>query len=256
MLSETLDVSNGEAPLHADRCMAEIIHRIREGTLRPTQRLGEESFARKLGVGRPAVRVAFDRLVSMGVLNRIHRSGTFVRKLGLEQYCELSDVRAVLEAQAASLACQRATASDLRELTLLAEKMDLTEARLENSEDPNFSEMRRLETEFHGRIARLCGNEILRRLISMQDLVSCCFSMSVALSPAVPLDGTVPQHREVAKALASRNPELAAQVMRDHILLSKERTVSDLTGIAKGVTRGEFPISEEGEDPNTSTPHH
>lgn len=226
---------NGQATFHADRCVSEIISQIRDGTLRPSQRLGEASFARKMGLNRQTVRTAFERLVMMGMLKRLHRSGTFVSHLGLEQYCELMDVRALLEGQAASLVSQFASDPNLRELAQIAEKLDKLKARLGPPQEGAIPiELQQLEREFHSRVAHLCGNRLLERLISMQDLVACTFRVAKALRITGQSEGSIPSHKQLVEAMASRNPERAAQTMRDHILRSKEMNVTSLTGVANG----------------------
>lgn len=226
--------TNGQAVLQTDRCVNEIICGIRQGTLRPSQRLGEASFARKMGLNRQTVRTAFDRLVTMGMLKRIHRSGTFVNQLGLEQYCELMDVRALLEGQAAFWASQHASASELRELARIAKTLDDLVAKQTPAQKAAIPpEVQRLEREFHGRVARLSGNRFLERLISMQDLVACSFNAAKALKASVQDGDPFGSHRQLVDAIASRFPEQAAQAMREHILQTKERIVKSLTGIMK-----------------------
>lgn len=220
---------------HADRCVFEIIRQIREGALRPGQRLGEESIARQLGMGRAPVRVAFERLVATGVLERIHRAGTFVRQVGLEEFCELMDVRALLEGAAARLACARATRAQLSQLMRRAHRMDRLQARLQTGAGfraSDWVQMQQLETDFHGCIVTLSGNRMLARIFSMQGLIAHCFQMGVSL-PLQPLPRptrpAVPQHRQIVRALSTRNPGIAEKTMRDHILRSKQRQVQALT---------------------------
>jgi len=66
MLLDRAEPLNHRLSSQADRCAAELIKRIEKGVLRPNHRLGEESIAREIGIGRAPVRVAFERLVSAG----------------------------------------------------------------------------------------------------------------------------------------------------------------------------------------------
>jgi DNA-binding GntR family transcriptional regulator len=223
--------ANGKLLPQADRCALEIINQIRNGTLRPSQKLGEESVARKMHIGRAPVRIAFERLVSAGILTRVHRSGTFVRRIGLEEFCELMDVRAVLEGLAARLACERVTPAELAHLEKMAKEMDEMLPRLTSSPNPNWIEVLKLEADFHAEIARLSGNRMLPRMVTTSDLVIFCFQMGVSINLNDAHAKHIPKHLEVAQAIGSRNPEFAERIMRGHILVAKELQVFKLAGI-------------------------
>lgn len=214
----------------SDRCTAELVKRIRSGLLRPDQRIGEESVAREMRVGRAPVRLAFERLVSAGVLERVHRSGTFVRRIGLEESCEMMDVRAILEGFAARSTCRRATAAQLARLRKMAAKIDALEDRLLTAriaDADQWGQIQHLERDFHNEIARLSGNRTIARILSVQSLVECCVQMGITSPLGSPPDSKkIPRHRDIVRALASRRPDTAERVIREHILLSKEDGVS------------------------------
>ena len=244
MISELTQPKNLKLGSQADRCAAEVIAQVRNGTLRPSQKLGEESVAKKMKMGRAPVRIAFERLVSAGVLSRVHRSGTFVRKISLEEYCELSDVRAVLEGLAARLACERITPSELGGLEAMAQKMDDLLPKLRDSEVPDWKEIVQLEADFHAEITRLSGNRILPRLIKTHDVVRRIFQMGNSLNMRTAHEKHIPQHQEVVRALGSGDPDRAEKTLRDHILLSKEQEVLRLAGVrAKLAARPYSPAS-------------
>jgi DNA-binding GntR family transcriptional regulator len=232
MMSDVGQTKNVKLSSQADRCAFLIAEEIRNGTLRPGQKIGEESVAKKLGTGRAPVRIAFERLVSAGVLNRVHRAGTFVRKISLGEYCELSDVRAVLEGLAARLACERSTPADLTRLEKMAIDMDARLPAMGAVATPDWREIVRAETEFHLEIARLSGNRILSRILAVQDLVRFCFQVGMALDLSYATSQeVVPHHLAVVRALASRDPDRAEKTMRDHVLLAKEQRILILSGL-------------------------
>ena len=232
MISDVERPKNFKLASQADRCAFGIAEEIRNGTLRPGQKIGEESVAKKLGIGRAPVRIAFERLVSAGVLSRVHRAGTFVRKISLEEYCELSDVRAVLEGLAARLACERSSPADLTRLETMATDMDVRLPTIEATATPDWREIVRAESEFHSEIARLSGNRMLARILAVQDLVRFCFQVGMALDLAYATSQEiVPHHLAVVRALASRDPDHAEKTMRDHVLLAKEQRILNLSGL-------------------------
>ncbi len=121
-------------PIRVKRISDQVYEQLRDllfrGQLKPGERLlPERELARAVGVSRPTVREAINKLVTMGFLEHRQGQGTFVRSLdsqrennplaailqGPEASLEdLLEVRMGLEGQAAILAAQRATPDDLR----------------------------------------------------------------------------------------------------------------------------------------------
>ena len=116
----------------ADTIANQLEQRILEGSLKPGDRLPpEREFALELGVSRPSLREAMQKLVSKGLLSTRHGGGTFVTDR-LEAYFvdpwqdmlksqpflhrDLLEFRQMLETQAAALAAERATDVDILRL--------------------------------------------------------------------------------------------------------------------------------------------
>jgi DNA-binding GntR family transcriptional regulator len=219
-------------------CVDLIIDLVRSHKIKAGQKLGEVGMARKLKMGRAPVRSAFDQLARAGLLERISRSGTFVRKVGLEEYCELMDVRAALESMAASLAAVRLTDDELEKLAQLARRVDERSARYAAAEATGKAapESRReiieLEREFHHIIISASGNRRLAELLETQQLLENCFVVGQSMSlPRGKSSRRLVSHADVVKALRSRNSDAAGSAMLDHLLLSKEQFVAGVTGM-------------------------
>ena len=116
----------------ADSVASELEARILEGSLAPGDRLpSERTLAIDMGVSRPSLREAMQKLVSKGLLTTRHGGGTFVTDR-LEAHFvdpwsdmlkgnpllhrDLLEFRQMLESQAASLAADRATDADISRL--------------------------------------------------------------------------------------------------------------------------------------------
>ncbi len=119
-------------PRLADSVASELEKRILEGSLKSGDRLpSERLLALELGVSRPSLREAIQQLVSRELLTTRHGGGTFVTDVLVAHFVDpwqdmlkgnpllhqdLLEVRQMLEAQAASLAADRATDEDIRRL--------------------------------------------------------------------------------------------------------------------------------------------
>jgi len=224
-LNEALENPEGESTSEADRCVLYLKKSLQTGHLLPQQRLGEESIAQKLKMGRAAVRIAFERMVSTGLFVRLHRAGTFVRRLDIGEYRDMTEIRAILEGQAARLAARRATDDELRDLVAHAEDIENRLARLRGKTQRNWGQIQNLEIGFHTRVAHLSRNETLARILASQNLIRCCF---VSQRRSGPTPVRTLTHVEVAAAVASRRPVLAEKAMRDHILVSLRNQLRSL----------------------------
>jgi len=107
----------------ADSVASELEKRILEGALKPGDRLpSERELALSLGVSRPSLREAMQKLVSKGLLSTRHGGGTYVTdrleahftdpwqdmlKGNPMLHRDMLEFRQMLESQAASLAADR-----------------------------------------------------------------------------------------------------------------------------------------------------
>lgn len=116
----------------ADTIAAELEKRILEGSLKAGDRLPpERELALELGVSRPSLREAMQKMVSKGLLSTRHGGGTFVTDRLDAHFVDpwqdmlkghpllhrdLLEFRQMLEGQAATLAAERATDADISQL--------------------------------------------------------------------------------------------------------------------------------------------
>jgi DNA-binding GntR family transcriptional regulator len=219
-----------EDALQHDHCTNQVLNEIRSGALRPGQRLSELAMSRKLKSGRAAIRVAFDRLAWAGLLERVPRSGTYVRKLSLQDYLALMEVRARLESLAVALACRRLTPSELDHLEEAAKRLDNLGDEVDQrnngraeSVDRDYAELQELEREFHGGLAHSSGNPYIERILHHYHMLERSFLIGMSFPTDVPPSiKKVPPHREIVSALRKRVPELAERTVSRHFALLKE----------------------------------
>ena len=140
--------------------LAQLLSAMRDGLLKPGERLREEQIAAQLGLSRGTVREAIRRLEADGlVVSQSHR-GTYIASLGPVETAEIFALRRVLEDFALRLAISRVTGDDLAAL----ERTTL--AMIEASEQQNQTDRVRLDHEFHERICLISGNQLLHSLWS------------------------------------------------------------------------------------------
>lgn len=194
----------------------EIQRLILSGTFKPGQKLAEAEW---LSVSRGPIREAFRGLEESCFIRVSKNRGVFVRELTLEDANELYEVRAGLDATAGSLLAPRITDAQLAELERLVDKMD---AVLSSNDLPEYFQNNFV---FHDRIVETTGNrkllEVYRRVTNETRLMR-----RLSISKGGGQRVLNEEHRDIVKALATRNADEAVRVMRAHVTKGGNRFIA------------------------------
>ncbi len=225
------DVDNGTRS-QTDVVIEGIKAMLTGGELRAGSRLPvEKDLAARLGVSRGSLREGVRALATLGVLETRQGDGTYVTALDpqtllsplgfladLQQPAHAADllaVRRVLETESVALAATRLTDDELGELNRLLDGVDRI---LANEPDIDLEEFIRVDTAFHGIIARASGNPALAAIIDT--LVGRTFRARLwrAISHRGSVRETQAEHRAILDELTRRDPERARIRMSVHLL--------------------------------------
>ena len=218
------------APRLADSVAGELEKRILEGSWKSGDRLPPERLlALELGVSRPSLREAMQQLVSRGLLTTRHGGGTFVTDVLAAHFVDpwqdmlkgnpllhrdLLEVRQVLEAQAASLAADRATDVDIS-------RLDAVHVALEDSfARGDLSACIDADVAFHQAVAEASHNVLLGHLTaSLMRVIRGHVSNNLAHLHARPQrwEQLRAQHRAIWQAIREHKPQEAALAAGAHI---------------------------------------
>jgi GntR family transcriptional repressor for pyruvate dehydrogenase complex len=203
------------------------------GHLRAGQRLpSEKELARQFGLSRVTIRDALRVLEAEGFV-RIKlgaRGGVFVSVPGPQQVTAslanllrvnraslraLAEARLLLEPEVAALAAQRARPRDLRAMRRAVEEARQARQR----KDPYFIPY---SVRFHTALAEASGNPVL-----VCALASFRALFHEVLARLLPDDGmaarAVEDHQAILDAVASRDPDRARALMREHLAYFAQR---------------------------------
>ena len=217
----------------ADKVEARVRHQIVQGE-RPTgSRLNEVEIAADLGVSRGPVREALQRLAHLGLVTLESHRGAFVRRLDLDEVHELFEVRIALECEAAELAAVRIGDDGLRELDRLQEA---TVSEVIQAQQPSVFDT----LDVHDLIVRHAGNVRLAQAVAqVNGELRLARSRSGASGQRA--HEAVGEHRDLIRALTSRDGEGARLSMKSHLQASLQNTLQMLraaeTRPAEGATR-------------------
>lgn len=180
------------------------------GNLRPGERLMEVQLAEELGVSRTPVREAIRKLEIEGLVVMLARRGAYVAGISVKDIADVFEVRAALEALAASLAAERITDEELEDL----ERSLVGISGVSDAQDINVIVAQ--DTHFHDVIYRASRNNRLMLIIShLQDQLQ-RFRITTLSRPGRTREA-VEEHKKIVEAISERNSELSGQLAREHI---------------------------------------
>ncbi|ETI70494.1 GntR family transcriptional regulator [Neobacillus vireti] len=191
------------------------------GEFKSGERIVDGWIAENLGVSRSPVREAFRKLEQDGLI--VNQDGTtYVYKPNVDDVIELFEVRAGLEGMAVFLATKSITDQQIDELSqsiLLVEKA-IKENRM--------AEVIKLNTFFHEFIVKSSGN---KRLLEMMGKINNLILLyrNNFFAKFYGNDVFINDHYEVVEAMKIRNPELASEKMREHILNDLDQLIEKLS---------------------------
>lgn len=187
----------------------------------------EYKLAEEVNVGRSTLREAVRTLVSRNILEVRQGSGTYVSEntgivddpLGfsfvkdtLKLTEDLFEIRYLLEPRVAGLAATNATEEQIEELDKI--RLEIEE-KIGEFSDKYFEK----DIEFHKLVSEMSGNVAMSNLVPV-------INQSISLyndyytSNRIK-DETIVSHREIVDAIRSRDPILAEDVMRIHIVRNR-----------------------------------
>lgn len=176
--------------------------------LAPGAVIEERELMERLGIGRTPVREALRRLAHEGLVEVYPRRGMFVTGVDVRELARLSEVRVVLEPEAARLAAERATQSDRAAIGEL-----LVELAAGGRDD---RELMELDERIHSAVYRAAHNDLLAATLS-QYYVLALRIWSMALEQTHDLEEAVDAHRALLEAIRDGDGDRAAETMRAHV---------------------------------------
>ncbi|MCS0496532.1 GntR family transcriptional regulator [Ancylobacter sp. MQZ15Z-1] len=186
-----------------------VLDALRNGELKPGERVREQDIAERLGVSRTPVREALGRLVEKRLLEPVGGRGLVVRSLSATEIVDLYVMREIIEGAAARLAAQHASAPEL------AAMEDLL-ARFAAHPQDDERELARLNRLFHDAIHRAARNPYLDSASSeLHDAIALLGSTTFAV-PGRAREATG-EHAAILQAIAARDADRAEQAARAHI---------------------------------------
>jgi DNA-binding GntR family transcriptional regulator len=209
-----------------DRVYAVLKHRILTCALEPEKKLNEKHLAEELGVSRTPLREALNRLALEGLVNLVQFKGYAVSSITTDDICHLSELRRIVESEAAAIAAVRATSADYEHLLSLAE-LHYTPGNRKTYE--NYLQE---NTSFHFALVRSTHNPRLEAVvISVLDQLQ--RPLYLGLDVGIDAKSATDEHLAVVAAVRAHDAAQARDLTASQISHTERRMLAALTGAAK-----------------------
>lgn len=176
--------------------------------LKPGERLIADDLALTFGVSRSMIREALLLLATEGFINIIPRKGTFVTQMSAKQANDLFEVRLLLEGQVASLAAERRTDENLRDLRETADR------GLAAALAGNVDQLPALNTRFHNLLADTADNDYLTETLSrLSNIIQWVYSRRIIERST----DSWKEHLRIVDAIERMDPAAAKSAAHEHI---------------------------------------
>ena len=242
-------MSKLQVPRVSDAVATTLEQRILEGSLKPGDRLpAERELAAELGVSRPSLREAIQKLASKGLLRSQQGGGTYVTgalqatfldpwQAMVGSYPNLREdvleLRRTVEGQAAEWAAERATDADLLRLTQAFERLQ------EAADLPEIATRAAADIAFHQAIGEAAHNALIAHLsAALLRLMRDSIELNLGELKDVAAAGRLlaSQHAALYSAICERKPQAARAAAETHIDFVRETLAQTLRSVARRET--------------------
>lgn len=238
-----------QVPRISDAVAASLERRILEGSLKPGDCLPpERDLASELGVSRPTLREAIQKLASKGMVQSRQGGGTYVTDrlestfldpwqamMGVHPNLreDLLEFRYMLEGQAAEWAAERATDADLTRLTLAFNEMNLA------SDVDDLNRRSSTDIAFHQAIGEASHNIVIGHLsAALLRLMHDNIHLSLKELKNIPAASSQlkSQHAAIYDAIQQHQPAAARAAAETHINFVRETLALSLRAASRRET--------------------
>ena len=195
---------------------------IKEGVLKPGERLMEIQLADELGVSRTPIREAIRQLEQEGFVVMVPRRGTYVADISLKDIAQVFEIRSALEELSAGLAAERITPDELESLERILVEIN------EFIDKGEFDKIVDADIRFHDILYHASRNTRLVDILHNLREQMLRFR-SVSMHYPGRLAATWEEHRQMVENIANHNSAMARKVAKKH-MENSEKTL--LKGIS------------------------
>lgn len=185
---------------------------ILDNRLKPGEKIIQEKMAQKLGISRIPLVQALALLENEGLIECISRKGFFVRQISTQEFYEILDIRAVLEA----LAVERLAQSQCKQMrTRLSNFLKDFETYCSQKNKQKYFE---LDKKFHYYLVESSNSNFLIELNERLNILLLTYTKGFQM----PIEYSMEHHKKIINAIIDNKPKEAFEAMKEHLQKVKE----------------------------------
>ncbi|MBK5502361.1 GntR family transcriptional regulator [Peribacillus sp. TH14] len=202
-----------EVDKHLPKIIAsQIVTDIINNVLESGEKVIEERYANSFGTSRGPVREALYILENEGMIERIPKRGSFVKKYNKQDLCDLFEVRGSLENMSLSRLKYPLQEDPVNEIDQIISDMATA----------NMEVYAQLNNDFHYKVLSLSGNEVFKNIFSRLGTPLITLQKIVLETPES-VKQSYEEHKMLWNAIKVGKINLAKAVLEDHIESGKRR---------------------------------
>lgn len=203
---------------------------IRNGVLKPGERIMEIQLAEELGVSRTPVREAIRKLELEGYVVMMPRRGTYVANMSIRDINEIFEIRTALESLSNGLAAEHITDEELEHLQRL---LVIIGGYIK---DGNIEKIVETDIEFHDLMYHAARNQRLVGIISnLRDQLTRFRTLSMSYPGR--LEATLDEHKSIVEAIANGDRKAASKAAEQHMENSEKTLLKAMDEMKKKNTK-------------------
>lgn len=194
----------------ANKAYSEIRRKVLSGQILPNTRIKEDAWAKKIAVGRMAVREALTRLLGEGLLTQGEKGGYFIENLRADNVEETRELRQILETGALELAVKKISAEQIKALEKICDDFTLMHTQ------GYFAGACEADIKFHETLIESSGNAKLISIYKFSHIPLFHQKLSKAQEFFNDYKQTDTEHRQIVTALKAKDISLARKTLVQH----------------------------------------
>ena len=203
---------------------------IRNGVLKPGERIMEIQLAEELGVSRTPVREAIRNVELEGYVVMMPRRGTYVANMSIRDINEIFEIRTALESLSNGLAAEHITDEELEHLQRL---LVIIGGYIK---DGNIEKIVETDIEFHDLMYHAARNQRLVGIISnLRDQLTRFRTLSMSYPGR--LEATLDEHKAIVEAIANGDRKAASKAAEQHMENSEKTLLKAMDEMKKKNTK-------------------
>lgn len=179
--------------------------------LLPGEKIPQEKLAKELGISRTPLISALKFLEHEKLVEVKPRRGFFVRLFTIDEMVSIFEIREVLEGLSARRAAKSITKKEAAKLRGIFQPF------LEIDNIVDYQAYSRADKKFHILIAEIGSKEFLTTILQTLNIITLAYQNITSEGLIREPNETIKDHIRIVDAICNHDPEMAEQLMRDHL---------------------------------------